>query len=497
MLNSPTASDSVIETIKEGAGVWSPAQLQALLQLGRRQRAPDYDSVCKGLVQRYLGDQAQLVKQALQAKYKKTYEYMPVDPVNWLRFFARQDSGVYQSGVTRSLVDDKKQPIDDEREEAFNTALDQIGVDSLMPELERRVNAGVRSGAVVVGYRQVEGGEKATAQLYWPQDVVTINHTSAPDDLDTIWFVALKQSTAQISDTSPVWWCWTREAIEDEMGNLLRFGPWEHRRVSEDGKIATASESYPGRLPIAFLRTELPQGGFWPAPDKDKILNVDSLNVSRSNRQHVVNSQAHATFIYKGKMREASELVGGPDGIIHIDTAEDLEAISANANHAAIEASATRDLQELGVAAGNSPDAYAVTPGEAQSGVSRMIANAPHDQRIAESKPIFKRFEEQQLLPILLNVLELFSKTAPVKFNATPIVQFANNQVFEDSSAKQQRILDLRTSNLIDDAEALVLLGMKDSREEALNFLESIKGIGRPVAGQFFSGAITTRETPQ
>lgn len=473
MLFTASASDAIIATIREQAGAWQPSQLMSLLDAGRRTRSADYDSVVKGLAVRYSGDQVAVIRDALRTAYPRTGDQLPIDPVNWLRFFARQDSGVYATAADRTLVDDENESLDedDERLVAFRRALEQCAVDVVMPEMERRCHAGVRASFAMVGWRKIGEIGKMICQLYWPHDVVTLAHPSAPDDPDAVWFVALRQ--ASNTEASPLWWVWSREFVEDDMGALVSFGAWSHRRVSEDGKIATASEAYDGRFPGAFLRLEPGAGGIWPAPDRDVVVNVDRLNVSRSNRQHVIDMQAHATWVYSGLTRETSELVGGPGVVLQIGSGETLQAQTAGADHAAIEASATRDLQELGVSRGNSPDAYAVEPGAPQSGVSRMIANAPHDQRVAESRPIFKSFEEQQLLPIVVDVLRLFDPASPAEFgDVRPQVTLSTGKTYEADLDKQARVLELKDAGLIDDADARVMLGLSADRAEAEAYLE-------------------------
>ena len=482
MLSLGTASDAIVETIRQQAGAWVPDQLRALLDAGRKTRPADYDSVVKGLAVRYGGDQAAIVRDALKKAYPRTYQQLPIDPVNWLRFFSRQDSGVYSAPAERTLVDDSGEAIDedDERMLAFRRALEQCAVDVVMPEMERRCHAGVRASFAMIGWRKIGDAEgKAICQLYWPHDVVTLAHPSAPDDPEAIWLCAIRQASP--SEASPLWWVWSREFVEDDLGNLVSFGGWTHRRVSEDGKIATASEAYDGRFPGAFLRLEPGAGGIWPDPDRDVVANVDRLNVSRSNRQHVVDMQAHATWVYSGLTRETSELVGGPGVVLQIGSGETLQAQTAGADHAAIEASATRDLQELGVSRGNSPDAYAVEPGAPQSGVSRMIANAPHDQRVAESRPIFKAFEEGQLLPIIVDVLRLFDPSAPAEFgDVKPRVTLSTGKTYEADIDKQERVLALKAAGLIDEADARVMLGLSADRAAAEAYLEEMREMRAP-----------------
>lgn len=488
MIIPNSVSDAIVEDIRKAAGAWTPDQLQALLKAGRRTRAADYDTIVRGLAQRYVGDQQQLVKGALTKAYPRTGDKMPVDPVNWLRFFARQDSGVYQTPPKRTLTDgDDGAPLpeEDPRVEALGEALEQIGVDVLMNEAERRCATGARAAAVLVGYRRIGSADdgKAVAHLYWPHDVVTMAHHSAPDDVDALWFVALKQATEHDKDAAPLWWVWSREWTEDDAGNLVSFTPWTHRRVNETGTIVTPSETYEGRLPVAFVRTEAPAGGFWPEPDRDVSVNVDHLNVARSNRQHLINLQAHAQLVYSGTMRDTSELVVGPDAAVQVATGETLAYLTPSADHASIEASATRDLQELGVSRGNSPDAYSVEPGAPQSGVSRLIANAPHDQRVAEMRPIFEEFEEQHLLPIVIDVLERFSPTAPADFGGAYVeVVMGTGKTYEDDAIKTQRVLDLLAAKIVDEADARVMLGLSGSREEAQAYLDAKAQAVAPVA---------------
>jgi hypothetical protein len=502
MLNVNSASDAIVTQIRDQAGAWTPDQLTALLDAGRRQRAADYDRVVKGIAVRYSGDQIGVVRDALKAAYPKTHQSLRPDPVNWLRFFARQDSGVYAEPAQRYLEDESGEPLDvaDVRAVEFAEAIRTMGLDVLMPEAERRCAAGARAVAVVCGWQRVGSDDEghAVAHLYWGHDVVTIVHPSAPDSHDAVLFVALRQASPSGS-TSPLWWCWSRPVVEDELGAIVSFGPWSHRRVSEDGKVATASEAYEGRLPVAFLRTEAASSGLWPDPDRDVSVNVDALNVARSNRQHVIDMQAHATWVYSGTVRETSELVGGPGVVLQIGSGETLQAQTAGADHAAIEASATRDLQELGVSRGNSPDAYAVEPGAAQSGVSRMIANAPHDQRIAEMRPVFVDFEERQLLPIVVDVLQLFDPDAPADFgDVDPRCKLSKGKAYEADTEKTDRVLALKAAGIIDDADARVMLGLSADRAEADAYLgqtrTTIASLPGALAGSPFTSPRETTE---
>ena len=492
-------SDALAALIADDAGQLTERELRDVLAEGRRQRAATYDADSKALAVRYGGDQSSVLKAALQARYPNSYQRMPVDPVGWLTFFARQDSGVYALPAQRDLGPD----VDHESPEmeAFEDALDDINADSIMLEAERRCHTGVLSSVIVLGYRQSDPSKAGSyvGQLYWPHDVVTVSHPSAPDDVDALIHVALRQSRDGQVTASPVWWVWSRSVEENPDGTIKTFGQWRHQRISEDGKVASVSQVWEGtRLPVAFLRTAWPSGGFWPEILRDTLANVDSLNVARSNRQWVVETQAHAQLVVSGTTVDVAELPAGPDQPINLGAAAGATAqyLVPSADHDAIEASSTRDLAEIAVSRGNSPDAFTVEPGAPQSGVSRMIANIPHEQRISELRPVFKRFEEGQLLPIVVDLINLYSPSVTIGDDVQPRCMLTSSKPFETDAEKQDRVLALVTAGLITKPKAAVMLGLFDSEGEA----EEALGMTGPrlVPGTSLSGSpFTARETTE
>lgn len=496
MFSPNSESDALAALIASDAEALTEELLKDILSEGRRQRSATYDVDSKALATRYGGDQAAVLKQALAARYPNSWQRLPVDPVGWLAFFARQDSGVYNTPAVRDLGEGVED--DDPRALAFAKALDDVAVDSLMLEAERRCATGTYASVIVLGYRQSDPMRpgKYVAHLYQPHDVVTVSHPSAPDDVDALVHVALRQARDGQQTASPVWWVWSRTVEERPDGTIARFGPWRHQRMSEDGKVATAPQEWPGRLPVAFLRTAWPAGGFWPEISRDTIANVDALNVSRANRQFVIETQAHAQLVVSGTTVDVAELPSGPDQPINLGAQAGATAqyLVPGADHEAIEASSRRDLAELGVAHGNSPDAYAVEPGPAESGVSRMIANIPHDQRIAEMRPTFQRFEEGQLLPIVVELINIYEPGVTIGDDVQPRCMLQTSKPFETDAEKQDRVLALVTAGLVTKPKAAVMLGLYADESEA----EEALGMAGPrlLPGSSLSGSpFTQRET--
>jgi hypothetical protein len=394
---------------------------------------------------------------------------MPIDPVNWLRFFSAQDAGVYTSPTVRELVDENGDVVDedDPSSVAFLDAVEQVGGDRLMAEVEQRCLTGAKAIAIVVGWRRLNPAKpgKLVATQYWGSDVFTIAHPIALNDPDALMVVGLRQARAAYETGADVWWVWSRPVTEGTDGPV--FGPWQHVVISEDGKHKSLPIPYDGMLPIVWCRSEDAVGSIWPDPDRDISANVDNLNVGRSNRQHVINMQAHAVMVYAGTMLEASTIVAAPDRPIKVMTGETISYLTAAADHDAILTSSTRDLEELGVSHGNSPDAYAVTPGEAQSGVSRMIANAPHDERVARLRPLFKQFEEQHLWPLVIDLINRHVDGVTIPDSVYPRVTLGTAKTYETDADKITRVGELLALDLVDKAKAAVMVGLFADESEA------------------------------
>ena len=444
-------------------------EIDDLLSVGKRQKPTGFDRVVGGLQQRYAGDQIDIVRSALRQAYPDTYAQIPVEPLNWLALFARQDSGA-TDGVVAYLEDESGEALDaeDDRAVAFSEAvdIDGISLQTLAPDCEQITLTGARSVAVLVGWRKTGPDDpgRMVAHVYWPHDVVAIAHPSAPDDERSLYIVALKQ--AKVDSASEVWWVWSRDYEQDDQGNVTSWSPWQHCRISTDGKHSTLPQPYPGKLPVSFCRIEQSAGGFWPSPDRDIASVVDGLNVRRANHAHVLDMQAHGQVAIAGSV-DVGDLPAGPSKWVTLPPNTTASVLNYGADFPAMASGRELDLRETGITRGQSPDAYAPTSSGNQSGVSRMIANAPHDARLDQLRPKFKRWLESSLLPIVVDVLDLFHPTVTMGA-VTPSVHMARAKAYEDPEALQRRVDGLLSAGLISKARAAVMLGVYDDEDEAI-----------------------------
>ncbi len=475
----PAAQSLWASVIMLGAKQASAKELRVALDAGRRAKPLRFDETVSGMAQRYRGDQQEIIRAALSRRYPHAGE-MPINPINWLAFWARSDAGVYVADAERFLEarDGTEVARDDPRAVGLARALDDLGLQTVMPELERRVLTGVKSAVVELGWRKADEADEGTpvANLYWPSDVSVICHPSAPNDDRSIMVCALRQTAASAGPDVETWWVWSRQPTENLDGSVKSWGPWFHVRISTDGKHASLPVEYPGKLlPICFLRLEQADGGFWPMPERDTIVQVDELNIGRSNEQHTVDLQAHGQAVYEGNSLEMEDILTGPDRVIKVGLGETFTAVNFQPHLEEMSATRAGMLREVAVSRSNNTDAYATTPTVAVSGISRAIANLPHDQRVRELRPIFRRFEEKRLLPVVLEHLELFAGYYPEQTgDLVPRVAFGVPKDYEELDAKQRRHAEDLKLGAINLPRYCVLMGLDENEVAAATRLATM-----------------------
>jgi hypothetical protein len=432
-----TETDRLIKLIEGQARAWTSKELQLLKDAAESQRPIGIDTTSKAIALRYSGDQTIVMKAALRKRYELAWETMPVSPLRYIKQWASQDAGAYTRPPDRYLTDAEGERVDEEGEDAkwFAWLCGAASLVTVMPEVERRCLSGAGACAVFVGWRHLR--DEPALQIYWPHDVYTVCHPDGVDDPAYLIAVALRQRGPK--EEGDAWWVWSREVTETESGPV--FGQWHHAKVTEKGAAVLPVPYAAEMLPIAFARTIHPEGTFFGEPDGDVVAMSDSLNVSRSNELHIIDKQAHAVPVVSSDTYDGKDLALSPDVILPLRGGDTMQYVAAGADFAALLASREQNIREIASTRGNNPGAYSASVGVAESGVARMIANIPHERRMAEIRPVFQTFEEQQLLPILVDVFNAFHSQGLIADGLVPRVTLAEPITYEDKEAKQRRLV--------------------------------------------------------
>jgi hypothetical protein len=477
MLLPGAESDRILQLLPRLARAAGKDELDAALAAVERHRPPGYRARMIQRRQRYLGRQRGLIESALRARFPQTFQRMPVAGLNFMRLIAAQDAGVYVEPPERYLLEEAGGRADPEQPEAvaFVDLLEQAGVDVFMVEAERAALSMLT--LFVRGQwtkRDAEDPGHASLQMFWPADVGVVCHASDPTDFDRAMLLVAETASPAGPQGRARWYeVWSRTVEDDELGAPISWGPWMRHVVSDqgdamfsgnDGRAVWEAE----RWPWACLQIGQPSGSVFVDAEHDLDDVVDALNVWRSNEQYTLEMQGHTQLVYAGHTSETTELVVGPDAIAKVGPNETLTPVDLNPKLADMREARKLALRELAATRQNSPDAYATEPGPPLSGISRAIQNQPHEQRLAELRHTFRRFEERQLLPMLQALHNAYAPANAPAITGSPRMTPKRPAQLEDPEAKVRRLQAEVDNGWITPAQAAVDAGRYPSVDAAI-----------------------------
>lgn len=446
------------EIIRRGRQAADSSYVRELLDEALEWKASGYDTQQARRRDHYEGRSATWVRQRLMQLFPESGAGIPVLPFGWIKMAASIQASVYDWPAVRELLGDDDQPLppEDERVLRFASVLRDAAVDRVMPEAERRV-ACARTIVVAVRWRErhdaIAGAivGRCSLDLYWPSDVWIVPHESAPSDPSMA--VALLARSAHGGHE-----VWRREAdVDPATGRVRAFGPWIVGFFDDEGKESRPEVEYKGRiLPFCLLRIEDSGASPWVATGDDDIHLAEAQAVDQSDALYLGLKQAHSDRVYRGNHLDRVE--GGPDRVIKIDPNENLDTLDYNPKIIERSEALQSRLRMWALSRRISQDAVSVEPSAPLSGVSRQIANEPQDKMRRESEAALKDFEEQQLLPVLVDVHDTFTTGKEIgvyRFRMTP----AQRPAYEDPEARQRRALEARDAGQISAARAAVECG--------------------------------------
>lgn len=481
MLWERAESNKLVAAIRTMAQAATSKELDAVVEIGKLRKPHGFDEHVIGLARRYDGDQASILKGVLEDRYPNTHAAMPCAPLPWLEFIATQDAGVYEEQPERALYadgdDGDKLPPDDDRQKRFARLCERADLPVQMPELERRVLIPCPQ-LVHVGWVKASRDDpgRPVLSMYWPSDVIVINHWSAPADptLDLALVVAVRQASPDVVSGGDWWWVWSRDHEDVYEGDRFiepGFKAWSHVFISRDGKqrsTTAKAQDYEGKLlPFFLAQVGVPRGSPFVDRHRDIKHSVDELNVMAANEQHTVDMQAHGQA-WTDSQDEKDGFVIGPDRAMRVRPGSNVGVLNFDPKLEDMRESRKLRARELASARGNSPDAYTTEPGPPQSGVSREIQNRPHESKLNTLRHVFQSVENRKLLPILLDVAETFDAPenrigAGVRAQMNP----RRPRKIEDPEMRQRRMLEARDASWISDARAATESDLYPSVDDA------------------------------
>ncbi len=482
MLFTDTETSRMAALIQEGARQWSKGELEFAKAFGAAQKPQGYDKHIARIAQRYRGDSAPILRELAQRRFPSRAELLQPLALNRLRAVAAADSGVYRLPPDVTPLDAvaaQPLPDNDEKRSRLATVLREGRVDSLRPEIERRSIAALTLFVKPRWVRPIGAarGGRLKLDLWWGNDVACVCHPSDPGNIDLAVMFLARTAFAGVS-TSDEWYSlWVRTYEDDENGAPAKFGPWRVHNVSSSGVYSIPPDD-PRTLYVDNLGNPLPSpwtvvqlgeasGTIYVDPDIDMPVVLDHLSLDASAEMLARDLQAFTPVVYKGNQKQAAEVRWSPADVVQIGAGEDLVPLPLSPLLEEMRSGRQAVERELATARRNDPNAYVSEPGPPQSGVARMIQQAPHEAVLDENSLVFQAWEETQLLPAIVQVHDAFSGNpllGPLKFS----VKMRRPSQPEEPEAKQRRLQADVDAGLITSARMAVELGHYATIDDAV-----------------------------
>lgn len=472
-----------IALVREAAPITSATELNKLLEQAAERRPVSWVRDLEETRLQYEGHVQPLLKQAVAERYRTTGNRMPLVPFEWVSLVAFKGSTIYDTPTTRQLMRGGK-AVDEDQPAAvdFQQMIDESQIESLMPEFDR-VRYVSKSAVLYVYSDSVsamvsKGKPKTKALIVWPTDLYPIVNPAAPTNLQAC--TRLLWRTGQASEEGQTSYMdWRRSTTMDASGNIIAYGPWmadlvvitrkarSWGRVDESVRVTPVWSPYPfTRLPFVVAHKREPTASPF-ALGAGTIKDVaNNLNTSIASELLTVDMTAAPVLVKKSARPSPASTVLGPGVMVTINPDESLESVTQTSDLAGIRTTNAAMLENLALTERQRPGSFTGNDG-AESGVALKIKSLPAEKARREDKMRMRSFEEEELLPTMIEIHDYFRGTRIAAAHDRVAVDFPDPPDFESREERQTRLAEAVEVGWIDKARAAVEAGYYATIEEA------------------------------
>jgi hypothetical protein len=472
-----------IALVREAAPITSATELNRLLDEAALRRPVSWVRDLEETRLQYEGHVQELLKQAVRQRYQGTGARMPLMPFEWVSLVAFKGSTIYDTPTTRQLMRGGES-VDEETPaaQAFQQMIDESQIESLMPEFDRVRY--VSKSAVLYVYSDSVAAmvskkpPKTKAMIVWPTDLYPIVNPAAPTNLQAC--TRLLWRTGQASGSSDTSYMdWRRSTTMDTNGNIIAYGPWQADlvvitrkarawgRVDESVRVTPVWAPYPfTRLPFVVAHKREPTASPF-ATGAGAIKDVaNSINTSIASELLTVDMTAAPVLVKKSSRPSPASTVLGPGIMVTLLPEESLESVTQTSDLAGIRTTNAAMLENLALTERQRPGSFTGNDG-AESGVALKIKSLPAEKARREDKMRMRSFEEEELLPTMIEIHDYFRQTRIAAAHDRVSVDFPDPPDFESRPERQTRLAEAVNEGWIDKARAAVEAGYYATLEEA------------------------------
>lgn len=485
MTYQPQDTQKAIKAIKVGESKegWGRASFITVLDVAKARKEKRFNEVSIGAQLRYTGRQRAIIDEALKTQFPGTVDeknnttLMPIAGINIAKMLARLDAGVLVSPPDLFLEDKegKRRADDDEAAKLWAWGLRKSRFHVKMAEAERRalITPGCSIGVATYRFGPNDKIGKPHIDLYFPHDVEVLCHWQAPTSWEHRFVVAIRQAPPDMASKGEWYLVFYRMPPDDLDGD---WGKWRQVLISTEGEVAGPPEDVRGELcPVFLVQLSDPEGHAFVLEDPDLLDVIDDLQVRRSNLMYVANLQGH-DLLWTNDAGEAKNMHSGPDAVLAVENGATVGLLSPNPKIPALLSSIEQAFRELAISRGNTPHAYVQkASGNPPTGIAMKIENMVHDTRVAEQASIIQAIVEDEVLPILLDVMAAHHPKRGLLKGLVPRMVPRMQGALEDPSQKQQRLLQAVDKKLIRRERAAADLDYYPSVEVAKTEINAIE----------------------
>lgn len=472
---------------------WSAAELRWARDYAKQHQPPGYHEWASKIADLYQGNSAAHFEVAAAKRFPKRSEMLKPFLLNRLKHVCAADSGVYRLQPLRELVRLSTGEVLQDQAARFAQIVKDSGIVALGPEIERRA---IGAQTLFVRPRWVKGfGRRRSAavvDIFWPRDVAVVCWPADPANLDAAVLIIARVAQGGVAAASQWFAMWVREPIV-EAGELVGFSPWRVHLVSSDGRYAASptddatlhvdASGNPLPSPWTCIRVGVAEGSVYVDPDRDLPDFLLQLNVDAASERLSGDLQGHTPIVYAGEQLKKGEISWGPGEVTKIGDGESMTTLTMSPALEQMRATRVQFEKDLAKIRRNNPNAYVTDAAPPESGVARLIAQAPHEAVLDELEHVFRDWEEQQLWPVILALYDAHSGEPPFGDDVAVRVTMRRAPPVEEAEAKTRRLQAEVDAGIISVAQMAVELGRFGSvaEAEAKGLSNALKAPPRPM----------------
>lgn len=460
-------------------------ELQRVLDLAGQYRPMRWVADMEQTRLQYEGHVLSQLEVAAKRRYPMTAHKMPIAPLEWVSLVAFKGSTIYDTPTTRQPLGPDGEELPKESQAALDFAqmIKEAKLDVRMAEADR-VRYLAKS-VVLYAYSDSIGAmvskkpPKTSVAVVWAPDLFVIPNPAAPSNLQAAVRVLWRTGDAT-GQGEQSFMDWRRDVVTDTSGRIIGYGRWQadmvvirrqvagvFNQVTESITVTPVWAPYPlERLPFFVAHKGEPSGCPFMTPGGAVKDVANAINTSLMSEMLTVDMTAAPLLVRTSNQPQPSSIGIGPGLMTTLPSGDTLTSVTQTSDLAGIRASNAAMLENLALTERQRVGSFTGDNG-VESGIALKVKSLPSEKARREDKNQMRPFEEEELLPGLVEIHDHFRQTSIAAAVSEYRVDFPDPPDFETKAERQTRLAEAVELGWIDKARAATEAAYYDSVDDA------------------------------